>query len=106
MITLKPIDVEQLKQMLDANEALLVDVREPGEHAAERIAGAHSAPLSALGADVLQRAEGKIVVFHCKSGMRTQTDAAKLAACASGEAFYLAGGIEAWKSAALPVQKR
>ncbi len=105
MTTLKPVDAKQAKLWIDAGEAVLVDVREPGEHAAERIEGATLAPLSCLQADAVAGASGKIVVFHCKSGMRTQTNAARLAACACGEAFYLAGGIEAWKRAGFPVQR-
>ncbi|MBI3438058.1 MAG: hypothetical protein HY054_05305 [Proteobacteria bacterium] len=106
MTTLKSIDVKQLKQWLDRGEAILVDVREPSEHAAEHIDIAKLAPLSEVTSDALRNAAGKIVVFHCRSGMRTQTNAAKLAACAAGEAFYLKGGIEAWKAAGLPVQRR
>lgn len=106
MTTLKPIDAKQLKQWLDDGAAVLVDVREPAEHSAERIESARLAPLSALAADALQDAKGKIVVFHCRSGVRTQTNATRLATCIEGEAFYLKGGIEAWKAAGLPVQRR
>lgn len=100
---LKPVNVQQLKQWLDAGQAVLIDIREPKEHAAERIDCAQLAPLASVSADLLAEAKGKIAVFHCKSGMRTQTNAAKLAACAENEAYYLAGGIEAWKAAGLPV---
>lgn len=105
MTTLKPVDAKQAKQWIDAGEAVLIDVREHAEHAAERIPGASLAPLSAMNPGAVADAKGKIVVYHCKSGMRTQTNAAKLAACASGEAFFLAGGIEAWKRAGFPVQR-
>jgi hypothetical protein len=45
------------------------------------------------------------VIFHCRSGARTQGNAARLAAKASdaSEAFILEGGIDAWKKAGLPV---
>jgi rhodanese-related sulfurtransferase len=102
---LKPVNIQQLRKWLDAGEAVLIDVREPTEHAAERIDCAQSAPLSGLSAGVLAEERGKIAVFHCKSGMRTQTNAARLAASTQGEAYYLAGGIEAWKAAGLPVSK-
>jgi rhodanese-related sulfurtransferase len=42
-------------------------------------------------------------VFHCKSGMRTQANAARLIAKGFREAYFLDGGIEAWKAAGLPV---
>jgi rhodanese-related sulfurtransferase len=100
---LKPITARDLKRRLDAGEILLVDIREADEHAREHIAEAKLAPLSCFAANTIA-AEGPAVVFHCKSGMRTQTNAARLAACGAPEAYYLAGGIEAWKAAGFPVR--
>lgn len=80
--------------------ATLVDIREPDEHARERIPGAVNAPLSQLRA-LPQSAGG--FVFHCRSGMRTQANAARLTAAAGGaECYVFAGGIEAWRGAGLP----
>jgi rhodanese-related sulfurtransferase len=48
---------------------------------------------------------GKPVIFHCRSGARTQANAAQLADKfgASCEAFVVEGGIDAWRKAGLPV---
>jgi 3-mercaptopyruvate sulfurtransferase SseA len=44
-----------------------------------------------------------VLIFHCKSGMRTKMNAAKLAARAGDcDVYVLGGGIEAWKRAGLP----
>ncbi|CAH2601984.1 thiosulfate sulfurtransferase YgaP [Rhodovastum atsumiense] len=84
--------------------AVLVDVREPDEHARERIPGALNLPLSRLGAAEPVLPPGRAVVFHCRSGARTQAHAARLAARAgAGPAYVVAGGIDAWKRAGLPV---
>ena len=103
MTSLNPISPSDLKQRLDRGEAVLIDIRETDEHAREHILGARLAPLSAIDAHDFDRDHGKAAVFHCKSGMRTQTNAAKLIARGFSEAYYLEGGIEAWKQAGLPV---
>lgn len=102
MTTLTPISPAGLKRKLDDGKAILIDVRETDEHAREHILGARLAPLSAIDAHEFDRDHDKAAVFHCRSGMRTQANAAKLLARGFPEAFYLEGGIEAWKAAGLP----
>lgn len=98
-MTLQTIGPAAAKRLIDEG-ALLVDVREPNEHARERVPGARNAPLSSL--DGLP-ASAKAIVFHCRSGARTSANAARLAAAAGREAYILEGGIDAWKKAGLPV---
>ncbi|EKS42114.1 rhodanese-like domain-containing protein [Afipia broomeae] len=82
--------------------ALLIDVREPDEHARERIPDAKLVPLSRL-TTPLDRNEAQQLIFHCRSGSRTGAAADKLAAAAGGEAYILRGGLDAWQAAGLPV---
>lgn len=91
---------------LTAEGAVLVDIREPDEHAREHIPGARLLPLSALDRSDLGIRAGQTVVFHCKSGARTLGNAGRLAAKAGAgcTAYVVDGGIEAWKKAGLPVQ--
>jgi len=98
-MTLPTIDPAAAKRLLDAG-ALLIDIREPDEHARERVPGARNAPLSRLGP---LPASAKAIVFHCRSGARTSANAARLAGAADCEAYILEGGIDAWKKAGLPV---
>lgn len=103
MTRLNPISPTELKQRLDSGAAVLIDVRESDEHAREHIVGARLAPLSAIDAHDFDRDHDKAAIFHCKSGMRTQANAATLLARGFREAYYLDGGLEAWKAAGLPV---
>ncbi len=97
LTTLSPADT---RAAIDAG-ARLIDIRGPDEHARERILGAVNLPLDRIG-DL--PCDGRAVIFHCKSGMRTAANAAALAAAAGGaSAFILAGGIDAWRSAGQPV---
>lgn len=104
-MTLKSITAAEVKQKLDAGEAILIDVREPDEHARESIPGARLVPLSAIAAHAFDGAENMTAVFHCRSGMRTEANAARLLACGFRDAYCLEGGVEAWKAAGLPVRR-
>lgn len=104
MSTINPMNAKDVKQRLDAGQAILIDIREQAEHAREHIPGARLAPLSAIDAHKFDGDHDKIAIFHCKSGMRTQTNAAKLLAKGFRESYYLQGGIEAWKAAGLPIR--
>lgn len=103
-MTLHEISPERAKRLLD-DGAILVDIREANEHARERIPGALLLPLSQLDTAEIDLRKGKPVLFHCKSGMRTKSNARRLAAKAGAgrEAFIVGGGINAWKRAGLPV---
>jgi rhodanese-related sulfurtransferase len=85
--------------------AVLVDIREADEHARERIPGARHHALSRIDRDNPARPGDDVLIFHCRSGARTQGNAPKLAAAVPGqcETFILDGGLEAWKKAGLPV---
>lgn len=102
-MSMPSIDPKTLKRRLDEGSAVLIDIREPSEYAREHILGARLVPLGAIDRHDFDREHGKAVVFHCRSGNRTATNAGKLLARDFAEAYALEGGIEAWKAAGLPV---
>jgi rhodanese-related sulfurtransferase len=87
---------------LIASGAVLVDIREADEHARSRIPAARHAPLSQLDQFKVEP-EARAVIFHCRSGNRTASNADRLNRCTDCEAYLLDGGIDAWRSAGLPV---
>ncbi len=101
---IKEISAAQLKQLLDQDKAILVDVRQPGEHATECIEGACLIPLDILDLEKLPK-ENKTIVVHCKSGRRSENACKKLLeANPNLDIYTLAGGIEGWKQAGLKVK--
>jgi rhodanese-related sulfurtransferase len=98
--TLEPAEVSRL---LQAGKILLIDVREPSEYAAERIAGALLYPLSTFDAVTLPDDGARRVVFHCGSGKRSLTSAEQRLGADQPRATHMGGGIAAWKAAGLPV---
>ena len=70
-MSIKTVDSATLKRWMDSGEAVVVDVREPAEHAAEKIQGATSLPLGTVNKTALPEAGGKKLVIHCRSGKRS-----------------------------------
>jgi rhodanese-related sulfurtransferase len=98
-IALSPREVMDL---LASGRARLIDVREPDEHRAERIAEAALHPSGTLDPAALGRKPGEILVVHCRSGRRGVDAVQRLRAAGHAETFNLEGGIEAWRAAGLP----
>lgn len=91
------IDPSTLRAWLSSGDTVLIDVRQPAEHALEHISGARSIPLCKLDRSFLPR-HGRIVLF-CASGNRSRTAARRLAVAGLA---HLEGGLAAWKASGLP----
>ncbi len=101
MTALKTITPQEAAKLVKEG-ASLIDIRGADEHARERIQGAENWPLDQLAPKSLTNPKG-MIVYHCKTGMRTGANAQTLAEAASCEAFIVEGGLDAWKKSGLPV---
>ncbi len=98
------IGVQTAKQWLDKNEAILIDVREPAEHASQKISGAALHPVGSICCNDIPKTDKKILI-HCQKGMRGSNACQKLMAENEElEVYNIEGGIEAWQQAGLPVE--
>lgn len=82
--------------------AVVLDVREDEEWEAGRIAGSVHIPLGALGSRQGEIPQAPLIVV-CRSGSRSAYAAAALIR-AGYSAENLAGGLEAWQAAGLPLE--
>ncbi|MGC6408277.1 rhodanese family protein [Bisgaard Taxon 45] len=99
-MTIQTICVNEVCEKLKQG-AILVDIRQPDEYLREHIEGAELHPLSQLEKEGLtgHAVNANVVIFHCRSGRRTQQASELLAALTTGkEAFILEGGLEGWKA--------
>jgi len=103
---IKSIDPISLKKRLDEGSAILIDIREPHEHAREHIEGARLVALSRFRAEDFGEVGDKTAVFHCLSGGRTKSNAPLLTSKGFRDAYHLSGGITAWKAAGLPTRSK
>ena len=92
------ITSKQLKEMINKNEIILVDVREPIEYEAEHIEGAMLIPLAELDRSKLSNIVDKTIVLYCRSGKRSESAYEKIKNYELKHNYYsLKGGILAWK---------
>jgi len=98
-MALPTITPEEARRLIDQG-ATLIDIRGADERAQEHIPGSHHGPLAQM---TNFAGVGAPIIFHCRSGMRTSMNAARLKDAAPCDAYLLSGGIDAWKRAGLPV---
>ena len=103
MTELQKLNAKTVSQRMNAGDFVVIDIREKDEYAREHIKGAISLPLSQLDKTPITIDAHQKAVFHCRSGMRTDENCARLAAHATGDAFILEGGLNEWKKAGLPL---
>lgn len=94
---------QRVMEILDADEAELVDVREPYEWEAGRIAGAKHIELERLAGRADELPKDKPVIFQCRVGRRSAlaTDAFR---AVGYDAYNMRGGILAWAEEGLPLE--
>jgi rhodanese-related sulfurtransferase len=94
---------QRVAQLLAEGEAELVDVREPYEFDAGRIAGARHVELGRLAQEAASIDRERPVVFYCRVGARSGM-AAQAFEAAGYDAWNLSGGIVSWAMAGLPIE--
>ncbi len=91
------IDVRALRELLGSGaEVVLIDVRQPEEHAKASIPGSRLVPLPELEARFSEIPGDGPVYVHCKSGKRSAEAVAYLRRRGIGTAINVEGGIDAW----------
>src|SRR3954470_2271627 len=101
------VNTTQATHLINREEALVVDVREPNEFGAGHVLGAKNLPLARLdssGADLAKRKERPVIVY-CDGGERSAKALATLKKQGFTRVGNLSGGIAAWQQAGLPVEK-
>lgn len=98
-MNIKSVNCQTLKNWLENNEAVLVDVREVSENAESRIKGSTLITLGTIDVDKLPKLNGKKLVIHCKMGGRSAAACDRLLAQNPDlDVYNLEGGITAWKN--------
>jgi rhodanese-related sulfurtransferase len=93
----------QLADLLSEGGVQLVDVREPYEHEAGRIADDLHIELNDLPAEAGSLDRERPLVFYCRSGSRSAL-ATQAFAAAGFDAHNLDGGLQAWVKDGLPIE--
>jgi len=95
---------QRVAELIAGNEDIqLIDVRQPEEHDAGRIAGDRLVVLSDLAGAVDSIDRERPVVFYCRSGARSAM-ATEAFRGAGFDAHNMAGGLLDWHAAGLPLE--
>ena len=94
---------QEVAELLARGEIELIDVREPGEYEAGRIAGARHIPLGELVEQAESIDRDRAVVFYCRSGGRSAM-ATEAFRGAGYDAHNMLGGLLDWDAGGLPLE--
>jgi len=101
-VTLQTLTPQEVKDKMDQNQIVLIDVRTPYEYGFEHIPGALLFPMASFDPKKLPSQESKPIVFHCGSGMRSYKISELCAQAGISPLAHMDGGLGAWKQAKLP----
>jgi rhodanese-related sulfurtransferase len=103
----KQVEPLQLVQLINRNQAVVVDVREEAEFAAGHVVGSRHVPQSKLSERLseLHKLKNKSLVIVCQTGMRSGSASSVLVKSGFTDVAILAGGLAAWQQANLPLEK-
>ncbi len=102
------VNSSQLTQMVNQQNAILVDIRAVDEFQKGHIAGAKNLTLEQVEAENLkglEKAKDKPIIVICAAGMSATKAANKLVALDYQQVSILEGGMNSWAGANLPVAK-
>lgn len=94
---------EVVAELLARGDAQLIDVREPYEFQAGRIAGSRHVEMGRLAEQAETIPRDRPVVFSCRVGGRSAL-ATQAFVAAGYDAYNLSGGIVSWVAAGLPIE--
>ena len=97
----------QATHLINREDALVLDVREPGEYGAGHILGAKNLPPARLesGAGDVAKKKDATLILYCETGDRSGKAIGALKKQGYDKVFSLSGGLAAWKQAGLPVER-
>jgi rhodanese-related sulfurtransferase len=103
----REIGAIQATQLVNRQNALMLDVRETQEYEGGRVPNAVHLPLSQLAerGEEIRRFSARPVIAYCERGTRSRSAAAALAKLGFAQVYTLRGGLRAWAEAGLPVIK-
>lgn len=104
----KELGPSAIVPVMNRDDAVVIDVREPNEYREGHLANAELIPLGELNQklDKLAKHKDQPVVVYCRSGNRSARACRMLAKHGFEDLYNLAGGILAWENEKLPVKRK
>ncbi|MEW5904457.1 MAG: rhodanese-like domain-containing protein [Pseudomonadota bacterium] len=108
ILGIKEVDTAQAMNLINREDAFLLDVREQSEYDGGHIINSRLIPAGKLKDRVgeLERYRDKPIIVVCRSGNRATPIASWLGKQGFAKTYLLTGGVLAWQKAKLPLQKK
>jgi rhodanese-related sulfurtransferase len=97
------VDTLAATRMINDTQAIVLDVRAPGEFEAGHLPGARNIPLAELAGRLGELPAERPVIVCCNSGATSARGVGELRKAGREQVFNLDGGLNAWRQAGLPV---
>ncbi len=97
----------QATQLINREDAQIIDVREAGEFAEGHLPNAKNIPLAKLAERIgeIEKFKEQAVLVCCAAGMRSAKGCGQLEKLGFTKVNSLAGGVDAWVGAGYPIKK-
>ncbi len=101
------VSTAQATQLINRENALVIDVRDAQQFASGRVLNARSLPAAEIEtrAGELSRYKERPLILCCDSGLRAQAAVAPLRKLGFERVVVLQGGLAGWRAAGLPISK-
>ena len=95
-------------QLMNDEDAILIDVREPAETTNGKIGKAVQIPVGSISQRIseLEKHKNKPILVYCKTGARSGLACSALNKAGFEKVYSLKGGMTAWQEALLPVTRK
>ncbi len=101
----RDVDVQTTAALREQPDVMILDVREQDEWDAGHIPGAVFMPMGQVPDRLSEIPKDKTVIVQCRSGNRSSQVTDFLVQQGFTNVHNMAGGLNAWQSAGLPVEK-
>lgn len=101
------VGVNEAVQLINHNDAIVLDVREDSEYYGGHVAHSRHIPLGALSKRQveLQKFKDRPLIVVCRSGARSSNACGTLRKLGFEKVYNLSGGMSAWQNANMPMEK-
>jgi len=103
----RSLTASQATMLINRENALLIDVREPNEYLNGHVNDSRNIPADSLAqrAEELTSHKDKPVILICQSGARSSSACSTLSKLGFNKVHSLEGGVTGWLEAGLPLKK-
>lgn len=103
----REIGAKDAVRLINDENALVLDIREPGDYKAGHIINAKNIPYSRLSEEtaVAGGDKDRLIIVYCKSGTNSPAACGKLQAAGYTRVHCLKNGLLGWQEENLPVEK-